>query len=168
MHFKSVATLGDGCPTLDLTYAHAANLVVNRGGQPIDQQGNVDRSQTIREGCRSSRIATATATSSTTRSSATRASTRCRTPAPRASLDRYAVVIPADVAGPVAVTAAVYYQSIEAIAALKLLGNLADTDLDFRLEPCVLGGRCDGRIPSVRARGGRGLSAGADGSAQPA
>ena len=46
-------------------------------------------------------------------------------------------------------TAAVYYQSIEAIAALKLLGNLADTNLDFRLEPCVLGGLCDGRIPSV-------------------
>jgi hypothetical protein len=74
-------------------------------------------------------------------------------PLPRAGatrlLDRYAVVIPADVAGPVAVTAAVYYQSVEAIAALKLLGNLADTDLDFRLEPCVLGGLCDGRIPSV-------------------
>jgi hypothetical protein len=65
------------------------------------------------------------------------------------SLDRYSVVIPADVAGPVAVTAAVYYQSIEAIAALKLLGNLADTDQDFRLEPCVLGGLCDGRVPSV-------------------
>jgi hypothetical protein len=49
----------------------------------------------------------------------------------------------------VAVAAAVYYQSVEAIAALKLLGNLADTDLDFRLEPCVLGGLCDGRTPSV-------------------
>jgi len=58
-------------------------------------------------------------------------------------------VIPGDIAGPVAVTAAVYYQSVEAVAATKLLGNLADTDLDFRLEPCVLGGLCDGRRPSV-------------------
>ena len=44
---------------------------------------------------------------------------------------------------------AVYYQSVEAIAALKFLGNLADTDADFRLEPCVLGGLCDGRTSAV-------------------
>jgi hypothetical protein len=58
-------------------------------------------------------------------------------------------VVPADAVGPIAVTAAVYYQSIEAVAAVKLLGNLADTDLDVHLEPCVLGGTCDGRAPSV-------------------
>jgi hypothetical protein len=32
---------------------------------------------------------------------------------------------------------------------MKLLGNLADTNGDRRLQPCVLGGLCDGRIPSV-------------------
>ena len=64
-------------------------------------------------------------------------------------LDRYAVVIPPGTAGPVAVTAAVYYQSFEAMVAQKLLGNLADTDLDVTLEPCVLKGACDGRQPTV-------------------
>jgi len=64
-------------------------------------------------------------------------------------LDRYAVVIPPGTAGPVAVTAAVYYQSFEAVVAQKLLGNLADTDLDGTLEPCVLQGACDGRQPTV-------------------
>jgi hypothetical protein len=47
------------------------------------------------------------------------------------------------------VVAAVYYQSFEAVVAKKLLGNLADLDTDFRLEPCVLGGACDGRTPTV-------------------
>src|SRR2546427_1988224 len=64
-------------------------------------------------------------------------------------LDRYAVVIPPGTGGPVAVTAAVYYQSFEAAVAKKLLGNLADTDLDGTLEPCVLKGACDGRQPTV-------------------
>src|SRR5262249_57888108 len=64
-------------------------------------------------------------------------------------LDRYAVVIPPGTGGPIAVTAAVYYQSFEAVVALKLLGNLADTDLDGTLEPCVLKGACDGRQPTV-------------------
>jgi hypothetical protein len=43
----------------------------------------------------------------------------------------------------------VYYQSVEAVVALKFLGNLADTNGDFVLEPCVLGGLCDGRKPTV-------------------
>ena len=43
----------------------------------------------------------------------------------------------------------VYYQSFEAVVAKKLLGNLADTDLDGTLEPCVLKGPCDGRQPTV-------------------
>ncbi len=64
-------------------------------------------------------------------------------------IDRYSVVIPPGTPGPVAVTAAVYYQSFEAVVAKKFLGNLADIDTDFRLEPCVLGGACDGRTPTV-------------------
>jgi hypothetical protein len=48
------------------------------------------------------------------------------------NLNRYSVVIPAGTAGPVAVTAAVYYQSFEAIVAKKFLGNLADTDTTSR------------------------------------
>ena len=48
-----------------------------------------------------------------------------------------------------AVTAAVYYQSIEAVVALHFLGNMADTNNNFVLEPCVLGGLCDGRKPAT-------------------
>jgi hypothetical protein len=148
VQFKAVATLGDGCPTLDLIYAHAPNLVVNRVGQPVDAHGDViDRRHprglpqyADRDG------------DGDMYDDAFLSDTRLD-PLPHAgatrSLDRYFVEIPADVAGPIAVSATVYYQSVEAIAALKLLGNLADTDLDFRLEPCVLGGLCDGRVPSV-------------------
>jgi hypothetical protein len=57
--------------------------------------------------------------------------------------------VPDGATGPVSVTAAVYYQSMEAVAAKKLLGNLADTDGDHVLEPCVLRGPCDGRKPNV-------------------
>jgi hypothetical protein len=48
----------------------------------------------------------------------------------------------------VAVTATVFYQSIEAVVALHFLGNMADTNNNFVLEPCVLGGLCDGRTPA--------------------
>jgi hypothetical protein len=148
VQFKAVASLGDGCPTLDLAYAHAGNLVVNPAGQPIDAHGDaIDRNHPQgppqfldRDGDRDvfdDAFLSDTRLDPLPHAGATRA------------LDRYAVVIPRDVVGPVAVTAAVYYQSIEAVAALKLLGNLADTNLNFRLEPCVLGGPCDGRIPSV-------------------
>src|SRR4029079_14380212 len=65
------------------------------------------------------------------------------------ALDRYAIVVPPGTVGPIAVSAAVYYQSLEAIVAKKFLGNLADTNTNFLLEPCVLGGRCDGRRPGV-------------------
>src|SRR6185295_13182271 len=64
-------------------------------------------------------------------------------------LNRYSVVIPPGTRGPVAISAAVYYQSLEAIVARKFLGNLADTNTNGVLEPCVLGGRCDGRRPST-------------------
>jgi hypothetical protein len=45
------------------------------------------------------------------------------------------------------VTTAVYYQSVEAIVAQKFLGNMTDSNNNMVLEPCVLGGRCDGRKP---------------------
>jgi hypothetical protein len=70
-------------------------------------------------------------------------------PGATVSVDRYSIVIPGGVVGPVAVTTAVYYQSVEAVAAQKFLGNLTDTNNNFRLEPCVLGGLCDGRISTV-------------------
>ena len=48
-----------------------------------------------------------------------------------------------------AVTAAVYYQSFEAVVEPRknLLGNLADTDLDGTLEPCVLKKSATGGSP---------------------
>jgi len=64
-------------------------------------------------------------------------------------VDRYAVVIPPGTRGPVAVTAAVYYQTLEAVVAEKFLGNLMDTSGDLVLEACVLGGPCDGRRPAT-------------------
>jgi hypothetical protein len=63
-------------------------------------------------------------------------------------VNRYAVVIPQGTRGPIAITTAVYYQSVEAIVALKFLGNMADTNGNFVLEPCVLGGLCDRRKPA--------------------
>ncbi|HEY1302492.1 MAG TPA: hypothetical protein VGF24_03025 [Vicinamibacterales bacterium] len=148
VQFKTVASLGDNCPTLDLAYAHPTNLVVGKRGLPVDAQGNViDRNHPMglpqfvdRDGdgdVYDDAYLTDTRLDPLPHPGATR------------KLDRYSVVIPPDVAGPIAVTTTVYYQSVEAVAAVKLLGNLADTDLDFRLEPCVLGGLCDGRIPSV-------------------
>ena len=145
--FRAVASLGDGCPTLALPYATALNLVTNAGEQPIDAGGTVidgdnplglpqyqdlDGDGDLYD-------------------DAYLVDTRLR-PLPHAGatidLDRYSVVIPAGTAGPVAVTAAVYYQSFEAIVAREFLGNLADTDVDTVLEPCVLGGACDGRTPT--------------------
>jgi hypothetical protein len=148
VQFKAVATLGDGCPTLDLVYAHPQNLVVNRDGQPIDPRGRVIDRNNPREVPRfedrdgdgdvfDDAFLTDTRLDPLPLGGATLA------------LDRYAVVIPPDAVGPIAVSAAVYYQSVEAIAARKFLGNLADTDLDFQIEPCVLGGLCDGRTSSV-------------------
>jgi Big-like domain-containing protein len=145
---KAVASLGDGCPTLDLVYAAPLNMVTNAKGLPIDASGRViDRDNPRglpqfldRNG------------NGDLYDDAFLMDTRLR-PLPHAgatvSLDRYSVVIPPGAAGPVAVTAAVYYQSVEAIVAKKFLGNLADTNTNFVLEPCALGGPCDGRRPSV-------------------
>lgn len=145
---KAVASLGDGCPTLDLVYAAPLNMVTNAKGLPIDARGvAIDRRnprglpQFLDRNGNGDLYDDAFLTD-----------TRLR-PLPHAgatvSLDRYSVLIPRGAAGPVAVTAAVYYQSVEAIVAKKFLGNLADTNTNFVLEPCVLGGPCDGRRPSV-------------------
>jgi len=145
--FKAVATLGDNCPTLELIYATPRNLLTNANGQPIDARGVIiDKDN---PGGRP--IFRDLNGNGDLYDDAFLRDTRLR-PLPNAgataSLDRYSVVIPPGTRGPIAVSAAVYYQSLEAIVAKKFLGNLADTDTDFVLEPCVLGGPCDGRRPS--------------------
>jgi Bacterial Ig-like domain len=146
--FKAVATLGDGCPTLDLVYAAAPNLVTNAEGLPVDSRGTVIDKRNPR-GLPLFRDVNG---NGDLFDDAFLRDTRLR-PMPHAGatvrLDRYSVVIPPGTKGPVAITAAVYYQSLEGMVAKKFLGNLADTDTDFVLEPCVLGGPCDGRRPSV-------------------
>jgi hypothetical protein len=146
--FKAVASLGDGCPTLDLPYATPLNLVTNAQGLPTDAGGTViDRNNplglprfTDLDGD-GDLYDDSFLTDSRLRPLPHAAAT--------ANLNRYSVVIPAGTVGPVAVTAAVYYQSFEAVVAKKFLGNLADTDTDRLLEPCVLKGACDGRTPAV-------------------
>jgi Bacterial Ig-like domain/Cytochrome c554 and c-prime len=146
--FKAVATRGDECPTLELVYAAPRNLVTNAKGLPIDARGVViDKQNPLGEP-----IFRDLNGNGDVFDDAFLRDTRLR-PMPHAgatvTLDRYAVVIPPGTRGPIAVTAAVYYQSLEAIVAKKFLGNLADTNTNSVLEPCVLGGRCDGRRPSV-------------------
>ncbi|HKD82419.1 MAG TPA: Ig-like domain-containing protein [Candidatus Angelobacter sp.] len=145
--FKAVATLGDGCPTLDLPYATPLNLSVDRKGLPIDKDGKpIDPSNPGMEVFKDVNGDGDHFDDSFLRD------TRIR---PRGNagnvveINRYSVIVPPGTRGPVAVTSAVYYQTFEAIAALKFLGNLADTNNNFVLEPCVLGGLCDGRTPST-------------------
>jgi len=146
--FKAVATRGDDCPTLELVYATARNLVTNAAGLPVDARGTViDKRNPLGKP-----IFRDLDGDGDLYDDAFLRDTRLRPmPHPGATvrLDRYAVVIPPGTRGPIAVTAAVYYQSIEAIVAKKFLGNLADTNMNRVLEPCVLGGRCDGRRSSV-------------------
>ena len=146
--FKAVATLGDNCPTLELIYATPRNLLTNANGQPIDARGVIiDKDN---PGGRP--IFRDLNGNGDLYDDAFLRDTRLR-PMPHggatATLDRYSIVIPPGTSGPIAVSAAVYYQSLEAVVAKKFLGNLADTDTDFVLEPCVLGGACDGRRPAV-------------------
>lgn len=146
--FKAVASLGDGCPTLALPYATPLNLVTNANEEPVDSGGVViDRDNPL--GLPQFQDLDG---DGDLYDDSFLIDTRLR-PLPHAgaSLDltRYSVVIPAGTVGPVAVTAAVYYQSFEAIVAEEFLGNLADTDLDHDLEPCTLKGLCDGRTPST-------------------
>jgi hypothetical protein len=148
MQFKAVASLGNGCPTLDLPYATPLNLVVNKNGMPIDKNGHVidkDNSTALPQFTDFDHNGDLFDDSFLRD---TRFKPRGR-PEYEKKIDRYAVVIPPGTQGPVAVSAAVYYQSIEAIVALHFLGNLADTNNNFILEPCVLGGLCDGRKPST-------------------
>lgn len=145
---KAMASLGDGCPTLDLPYATALNIVTNAQGLPTDGNGVViDRGNPLGL----PRFQDLDGDGDLYDDSFL-VDSRLR-PLPHSgatvSLNRYSVVVPAGTAGPVAVTAAVYYQSFEAIVAKKFLGNMADTDTDFLLEPCTLKGACDGRTPTV-------------------
>lgn len=147
VQFKAVASLGDGCPTLDLPYATALNLVTNSKGMPVDKDGKVvDRSNPGMPQFKDTNGNGDFFDDSFLRD--TRLKPRGRAEYQQ-KIDRYSVVVPASVRGPIAVTAAIYYQSIEAIVAQKFLGNMADTNNNFVLEPCVLGGLCDGRKPST-------------------
>jgi len=147
VQFKAVASLGDGCPTLDLAYASPLNLVVNSSGLPVDAKGSVIG----RDNPRALRYRDLDGDGDPFDDSYL-VDSRLR-PLPHAGatrdVDRYSVILPLGTRGPIAVTAAVYYQSFEAVVAKKFLGNLADLDADFLLEPCVLRGACDGRTPAA-------------------
>lgn len=149
IQFKAVASLGDGCPTLDLPYATALNLVTNSKGLPIDKEGRVIESAGNPTGLPQFRDFNGNG--DLFDDSFLRDTRLKPMPHPGATryVDRYSVVIPPGTRGPVAVSAGVYYQSVEAIVALKFLGNMADTNGNNLLEPCTLGGLCDGRKPSV-------------------
>src|SRR3954470_19135495 len=148
VQFKAIASLGDGCPTLELAYATPLNLKVNGDGLPVDTQGKaIDRRNPRGVPVYEDRDGDGDVWDD-----AFLSDTRLR-PLPNqgatAVIDRYSVIVPPGTRGPIAVTAAVYYQSFEGVVARKLLGNLADLNGDRQLEPCVLGGLCDGRVPSV-------------------
>ncbi|HXI57440.1 MAG TPA: Ig-like domain-containing protein [Polyangia bacterium] len=148
VQFKAVASLGNGCPTLDLPYAAPLNLVTDKiTGLPIDQRGRIIDAVTNPRGL--PQFTDSNGNGDLFDDSFLR-DTRLK-PMPHAQalakVDRYAVVVPPGSVGPIAVSAAVYYQSVEAIVAAKFLGNMADTNGDMVLQPCVLGGLCDGRQP---------------------
>ncbi len=148
IQFKAIASLGDGCPTLDLAYASPLNLVTDASGLPVDEHGRAIDRDNPRAPLRFRDLDG----DGDLFDDAYLSDSRLRPlPHPGATRDisRYSVMIPPGTRGPVAVTAAVYYQSFEAVVAKKFLGNLADLDSDLVLEPCVLHGPCDGRTPSV-------------------
>jgi len=149
VQFKAVASLGDGCPTLDLPYATPLNLITNKDGLPVDQGGRVIEAATNPTGL--PQFKDVNGNGDLFDDSYLRDTRLKPMPLPEATkaVDRYSIVVPAGVQGPVAITAAVYYESVEAIVALKFLGNMADTNGNFILEPCVLGGLCDGRTPTT-------------------
>jgi hypothetical protein len=145
LQFKAVASLGDGCPTLDLPYAAPLNLITNKAGLPIDDRGRVIDATSNPTGL--PQFKDLNGNGDLFDDSYLRDTRFKPMPLPEATktIDRYSIVVPSGVRGPVAVSASVYYQSVEAIVALKFLGNIADTNENFVLEPCVLGGLCDGR-----------------------
>jgi hypothetical protein len=149
VQFKAVASLGDGCPTLDLPFATPLNLKANEQGLPIDAKGNVIDASHNPTGLE--QFADLDGDGEVFDDSFL-VDTRLR-PMPHAGatrkIDSYSVVIPPGTRGPVVVSTGVYYQSMEAIVAQKFLGNMTDTNNNMVLEPCVLGGRCDGRKPQT-------------------
>jgi Big-like domain-containing protein len=147
VQFKAVASLGDGCPTLDLPYAAPLNLTTNKEGLPVDANGQVVDARHNPLGLPQFRDVNGNG--DLFDDSYLRDTRLKPLPLPEATkkLDRYAVVIPPGTRGPVAVSAAVYYQSVESVVASKFLGNMVDSNENFVLEPCVLGGLCDGRKP---------------------
>jgi hypothetical protein len=149
LQFKAVASLGDGCPTLDLPYAPALNMVTSKEGLPVDESGRVIDAESNPRGLPV--FKDLNGNGDLFDDSFLRDTRFKPMPHPEATkkVDRYAVVIPPGTRGPVAVTASVYYQSVEAIVALKFLGNMIDTNGNMTLEPCLLGGRCDGRKPAT-------------------
>jgi hypothetical protein len=147
IQFKAIATLGNGCPTLDLPYATPLNLQTNGNGLPVDKDGRViDASNPGLEVFIDKNGNGDYFDDSFLMD--TRFKPRGR-PGNQVKVDRYSVVIPPGTQGPVAVTSTVYYQSVEAIVAMKFLGNMADTNNNFILEPCVLGGLCNGQKPAT-------------------
>jgi hypothetical protein len=149
IQFKAVASLGNGCPTLDLPYATPLNLTVNKDNLPTDQEGRVIDASFNPKGMPQFRDVNGNGDFFD--DSYLRDSRFKPMPLPEATkkVDRYSVVIPPGTKGPIAVTATMYYQSVEAIVAQKFLGNMVDTNENFVLEPCVLGGLCDGRKPTT-------------------
>ena len=147
VQFKAVASLGDGCPTLDLPYAAPLNLVTNRRGLPIDAAGKVIDAANPGG---LPQFKDLNGNGDLFDDSFFRDTRLHPMPQPEATrkLDRYAVIVPPGTRGPIALSAAVYYQSVEAIVALKFLGNMVDNNNNFVLEPCVLGGLCDARKPT--------------------
>jgi hypothetical protein len=148
LQFKAVASLGDGCPTLDLPYAAPLNLVTDARGLPVGEDG---RPLDAANPTGLPRFRDVDNNGDLYDDSFLRDTRFKPMPYPEAikRIDRYSVVVPEGTKGPVAVTAAVYYQSVEAIVAGKFLGNLADPNANFVLETCVLGGPCDGRRPET-------------------
>ncbi|HEY0481358.1 MAG TPA: Ig-like domain-containing protein [Kofleriaceae bacterium] len=149
IQFKAVASLGDGCPTLDLPYATPLNLKTNAEGLPIDRDNKVIDASHNPKGLE--QFADLDGDGEVFDDSFL-VDTRLRPlPHPGATkkTDRYSVVIPPGTRGPVVVSTGVYYQSMEAIVGVKFLGNMTDTNNNMVLEPCVLGGRCDGRKPQT-------------------
>lgn len=149
IQLKAVASLGDGCPTLDLPYAAPLNLVTDARGLPVDARGKVVEAPGNPTGLVRFRDLDG---NGDLFDDSFLVDSRLR-PMPHAEatlkVDRYAVVVPPGTRGPIAVSVAIYYQSVEAIVAEKFLGNMTDTNNSMVLEPCVLGGLCDGRKPTT-------------------
>jgi hypothetical protein len=150
VQFKAVASLGDHCPTLDLPFATPLNLRKDKDTNlPIDASGKVIDSTRNPTGLEQFSDDDGDGEFF---DDSFLVDTRLR-PLPHAGatrkIERYSVVVPPGTRGPIAVSTAIYYQSMEAIVGQKFLGNLTDTNNNMVIEPCVLGGRCDGRKPQT-------------------